>query len=62
MHLLASFLTKNDEWFGDRSEKEQSQVHALWLERSPAKHGRLGLIVSWVKPKTLKMVSTASLS
>jgi len=25
---------------------------ALWLERSPAKHGRLGLIFSWVIPKT----------
>jgi len=33
-----------------------------WLERSPAKHGRLGLIFSWVIPKTLKIVSAASLA
>jgi len=35
---------------------------AYWLERSPAKHGRLGLIFSWVTPKSLKMVSAASLA
>jgi len=34
----------------------------LWLERSPAKHGRLSLSLSWVIPKTLKMVSAASLA
>jgi len=33
-----------------------------WLERSPAKHGRLGFILSWVIPKTLKMVSAANLA
>jgi len=27
-----------------------------------AKHDRLGLILSWVVPKTLKMVSAASLA
>jgi len=32
------------------------------IERSPAKHGRLGLIISWVMPKTLKMISAAYLA
>jgi len=33
----------------------------LRLERSPAKHGRLGFVFSWVIQMTLKMVSAASL-
>jgi len=32
------------------------------IERLPAKRGRLGLILSWVIPYTLKMVSAASLA
>jgi len=37
-------------------------LRGLWLKRSPAKHGRLGLILSWVIPKTSKMVSAAFLA
>jgi len=36
-------------------------VEALQL-RLPAKHGKLGLILSWVIPKTLKMVSVVTLA
>jgi len=42
------------------SDMQGASFVALWLERSPAKHGRLGLIRSWVILKTLKMVSVVS--
>jgi len=39
-----------------------SQLRGLVVESSLAKHGRLGLILSWVISKTLKLVSAASLA
>jgi len=38
----------------NHSENLLASFVALWLERSPAKRGRLGMIHSWVIPKTLK--------
>jgi len=53
-------------WFKDQSEFYICgffpSFMVYWLECSPTKHGRLVLILSWVIPKTLKMVSAASLA
>jgi len=46
----------------DCAIRQQVFPCGLWLERSLAKHGRLCLILSWVIPKTLKMISAAFLA
>jgi len=46
----------------DSCHQEGKNIDLFYFLRSPAKHGRLGFILSWIIPKTLKMVSAAALA
>jgi len=44
------------------SKRQKTNCHSVKDALTPAKRGRLGLILSWVILKTLKMVSAISLA